>query len=89
MIILGAGSGMSFVPITRLQGRFHRRRAALCALGVVVAIALLPRRPRAAADQHAEAVALSFARCPGAPYCGHLARVVAVGRRVRSGFARL
>jgi hypothetical protein len=33
-------------------------------------------------------VALSFAGCPGAPYCGHLARVVAFGRRVRTSLAR-
>jgi len=33
-------------------------------------------------------VALSFARCPGAPYCGHLARVVAFSRRVRTSLAR-
>jgi predicted MFS family arabinose efflux permease len=60
----------------------------LCALGAVLAIVLLPGRRREAADEHAEAVALSFTRCPGAPYCGHLARVVAFGRRVRGSFAR-
>ncbi len=48
--------------------------AALCAAGVVVALALLPSRRREAGDAHVEAVAMSFARCPGAPYCGHLAR---------------
>jgi hypothetical protein len=26
---------------------------------------------------------LLFARCPGAPYCGHLARLVAFGRGIR------
>src|SRR4051812_6200873 len=57
--------------------------AVLCALGVVVAVTLLPRRRRASEDGQAETVALSFARCPGAPYCGHLARVVAAGRRLR------
>jgi EmrB/QacA subfamily drug resistance transporter len=60
----------------------------LCALGAVFAIALLPGRQRETADEHVEAVALSFSRCPGAPYCGHLARVVAFGRRMRSSFAR-
>jgi MFS family permease len=60
----------------------------LCAIGVVLAITLLPARPRETADQHVETVALSFTRCPGAPYCGHLARVVAFGRRVRSSLAR-
>ena len=31
---------------------------------------------------------MSFARCPGAPYCGHLARVAAWGQRVRVAVAR-
>jgi EmrB/QacA subfamily drug resistance transporter len=62
--------------------------AALCAVGVVVALALLPRRRREAEDAHVEAIAMSFARCPGAPYCGHLARVVAFGRRMRGAVAR-
>ncbi len=60
----------------------------LCAVGVVVALVLLPPRPREASDEHVETVALSFARCPGAPYCGHLARVVALGRRMRGAIAR-
>ena len=34
---------------------------------------------REPADERVQAVALSFTRCPGAPYCGHLARVVADG----------
>ena len=62
--------------------------AALCAAGAVVAITLLPGRPREARDAHIETLALSFARCPGAPYCGHLARVVAFGRRMRGAAAR-
>jgi EmrB/QacA subfamily drug resistance transporter len=61
--------------------------AVLCAIGVVVALALLPGRRRKAEDAHVEAIALSFARCPGAPYCGHLARVVAFGRRMRGAVA--
>jgi EmrB/QacA subfamily drug resistance transporter len=59
--------------------------AILCALGAALALVLLPRRhrePDPKAEQ-VEAVALSFARCPGAPYCGHLARLVAFGRRLR------
>ena len=59
----------------------------LCAVGAVLAITLLPGRRREPADERVEAVALSFTRCPGAPYCGHLARVVAFGRRVRSSLA--
>jgi EmrB/QacA subfamily drug resistance transporter len=62
--------------------------AVLCAVGLVVAVALLPRPRRRAEDEDVETIALSFARCPGAPYCGHLARVVAFGRRMRSGMAR-
>jgi EmrB/QacA subfamily drug resistance transporter len=62
--------------------------AVLCALGAVLAMALLPRRPRKAGDAHVEALAMSFARCPGAPYCGHLARLVAAGRRVRGAVTR-
>jgi EmrB/QacA subfamily drug resistance transporter len=60
----------------------------LCAVGVVVAVALLPRRKRRTEDAQVEAIALSFARCPGAPYCGHLARVAAFGRRVRGAVER-
>jgi len=62
--------------------------AILCAIGVAVALMLLPGRPRAEKDQAAETLAFSFARCPGAPYCGHLTRVVAFGRRVRSAVGR-
>jgi hypothetical protein len=60
----------------------------LCALGALFAIALLPGRRSETADEHVQAVALSFARCPGAPYCGHLARVAALGRRLRGSLAR-
>jgi EmrB/QacA subfamily drug resistance transporter len=60
---------------------------ALCALGAVFAIALLPGRRRDPADEQIEVLALSFARCPGAPYCGYLARTVALGRRVRTRLA--
>lgn len=55
----------------------------LCALGAVFALVLLPGRRREATHEHVEVVALTFARCPGAPYCGHLARVAAFGRRMR------
>jgi EmrB/QacA subfamily drug resistance transporter len=58
--------------------------ALLCALGALFALTLLPGRPREPANEGVKAVSLAFARCPGAPYCGHLARVVAFGRRVRS-----
>ena len=58
--------------------------ALLCAAGVVLAMTLLPGRPRRAEDEHVETLSMAFARCPGAPYCGYLARLVAVGRRVRA-----
>lgn len=59
------------------------------ALGAVFALTLLPGRlRRQQPDDHVEGAALSFARCPGAPYCGHLARVAAFGRRGRSSLAR-
>ena len=62
--------------------------AVLCAVGVAVALALLPRRPREPRDRTLAALAMSVARCPGAPYCGHLARLAAFGRRMRTGAAR-
>src|SRR3954452_844310 len=57
--------------------------AILCAAAAVLALGLLPRRKRAVDNEEAEAVAFSFARCPGAPYCGALARLVGFGRRGR------
>jgi EmrB/QacA subfamily drug resistance transporter len=62
--------------------------AGLCAMGAVFTTVLLPGRRREPADEDVQTVALSFARCPGAPYCGHLARAVAFGRRVRTSVAR-
>jgi MFS family permease len=57
--------------------------AVLCGIALVVAAVLLPGRRRDPEKEDAETIALAFARCPGAPYCGHLARVVAFGRRIR------
>jgi EmrB/QacA subfamily drug resistance transporter len=57
--------------------------AIICAAGAVLALVLLPRRRRVAENEAVEAVAFAFARCPGAPYCGHLARLAAFGRRIR------
>jgi EmrB/QacA subfamily drug resistance transporter len=57
--------------------------AIICAAGAALAFVLLPRRKRDVGNEDVEAVAFSFARCPGAPYCGHLARLVAFGRRIR------
>jgi EmrB/QacA subfamily drug resistance transporter len=61
--------------------------AVLCAMGAVFTIVLLPGRRREPADEDVQTVALSFTRCPGAPYCGHLARAVAFGHRVRTRLA--
>src|SRR3954447_4147541 len=56
--------------------------AILCAAGAALALVLLPRRKRDVNNEEIEAVAFSFARCPGAPYCGALARLVALRRRL-------
>ena len=48
----------------------------------------LPGRRREAEDEQVEAMTISFIRCPGAPYCGHLTRVVAFGRRMRGALPR-
>ncbi len=56
--------------------------AILCAASAALALVLLPRRKRAVENEQAEAIATSFARCPGAPCCGHLARLGALGRRM-------
>jgi EmrB/QacA subfamily drug resistance transporter len=62
--------------------------AIVCAAAAVLAIVLLPGRRREAEDVHVATVAMAFARCPGAPYCGHLARVAAWGHRMRGAVAR-
>jgi EmrB/QacA subfamily drug resistance transporter len=84
---LHGGSSLPLALTHGFKGAFIVA-AALCALGVAVALALLPRRRREPADRHLAALAMSFARCPGAPYCGHLARLVAFGRRARDADAR-
>jgi EmrB/QacA subfamily drug resistance transporter len=60
--------------------------AGLCLIALLLAVSLLPGRPRAQEDVEAQNAALSFARCPGAPYCGALTNVIAFGRRVRHAF---
>ncbi|MFL5839382.1 MAG: MFS transporter [Thermoleophilaceae bacterium] len=84
---LAAGSTLPVALTHGFKGAFIAA-AALCALGLVVAMALLPSPPRRPEDERVATLALSFARCPGAPYCGHLARLVAAGRRVRGAMAR-
>ncbi len=72
---LEAGAPLPVALTHGFKGAFIAA-AALCALGLVVAIALLPSPRRRSADEPVTTRALSFARCPGAPYCGHLARLV-------------
>ena len=79
---LDGGSALPVALTHGFKGAFMVA-ALLCAVGVVLAITLLPGRRREAEDEQVEAMTISFIRCPGAPYCGHLARVVAFGRRVR------
>src|SRR4051812_27311707 len=45
-------------------------------------------RPRKTESANVEAMALSFARCPGAPYCGYVARLAAPDRKVRGAVTR-
>jgi EmrB/QacA subfamily drug resistance transporter len=84
---LGGGATLPAALTHGFKGAFTVA-AVLCAVGLAVALTLLPRRQRQAEDEQVEVVALSFARCPGAPYCGHLAGVVAFGRRMRGALAR-
>jgi MFS family permease len=76
------GSPLSLALTHGFRGAFIVG-AVLCAAGASIAPVLLPRRRRVPADASVEAIALSSARCPGAPNCGHLALVAAFGRRVR------
>jgi MFS family permease len=84
---LDGGSALPFALTHGFKGAFMVA-AVLCALGVVLATTLLPGRPREAENEQVEAITISAIRCPGAPYCGHLARVVAFGRRMRGALAR-
>jgi EmrB/QacA subfamily drug resistance transporter len=79
---LHGGSALASALTHGFKGAFIGG-AVLCASGAIFALALLPGRRREPADEGVKTVALAFARCPGAPYCGYLARVVAFGRRVR------
>jgi EmrB/QacA subfamily drug resistance transporter len=60
---------------------------AFCAIALVAAAVFLPRQRRKVEDAPAEAIALSVARSPGAPSCGHLTRVVALGPNEKRGKA--
>jgi MFS family permease len=62
--------------------------AILCAAAAVLALVLLPGRRREPQDAHIATIAMSVARGPGAPYCGHLTRLATWGHRVRNTVAR-
>jgi EmrB/QacA subfamily drug resistance transporter len=62
--------------------------AILCGVAAVLALVVLPGRRRELEEVDAETVAMSSARCPGAPHAGHLARVAAWGQRARLAVAR-
>jgi len=62
--------------------------AIVCGAAAVLAIVLLPGRRREQEDVDVATIAMSFARCPGAPYCGHLARIAAWGHRMRVAVPR-
>jgi EmrB/QacA subfamily drug resistance transporter len=83
---LDSGSPLPLALTHGFKGAFVVA-AVLCSIGLVVALVFLPPRRRRVADEHVETVALSSARCPGAPYSGHLARVVALGRKTRRAMA--
>jgi predicted MFS family arabinose efflux permease len=68
---LDAGSPLPVALTHGFTGAFVVA-AVLCAVGGLLALALLPSHPRRPEDEHAETLALSSARCPGAPACGHL-----------------
>src|SRR3954469_6977570 len=77
--VTGALDGGSAAPSALTHGftGAFTVSAILCAAAAVVAIVLLPGRRREPADVHVDTVALSSARCPGAPSTGHLVRVAA------------
>jgi EmrB/QacA subfamily drug resistance transporter len=79
---LHGGSALTAALTHGFKGAFIGA-AILCAAAAVLALVLLPRRKRDVGNEDVEAVAFSFARCPGAPYCGALARLATVGRRIR------
>ena len=80
---LRAGAALPVALTHGFKGGFTAA-GILCAASAALALALLPGRKRDVADEHVEVLALSFARCPGAPHCGYLARLVGLSRRIRA-----
>ena len=83
---LASGTTLPLALTHGFKGAFIAA-AGLCAVGLVVALALLPSPARKSVNEHST-LALAFARCPGAPYCGSLARLAAAGRRARGALVR-
>lgn len=79
---LHAGSPLPVALTHGFKGGFIVA-AILCAAAAALATALLPGRKRDPENEQVETIAISFLNCPGAPYCGHLARLVALTRRIR------
>src|SRR5205814_9966893 len=63
---LQGGSALPVALTHGIKGAFAVA-AVLCAIGVVLAVVLLPPRRREHEAQPVEAIALSLTRCPGAP----------------------
>jgi EmrB/QacA subfamily drug resistance transporter len=82
--ITSALDGGSAVPVALTHGftSAFTVSAILCAVAAVLAVVLLPGRRRELGVVQVATAAMASARCPGAPYCGHLARLAAWGRRV-------
>jgi EmrB/QacA subfamily drug resistance transporter len=80
---LGGGAALPAALTHGFKGAFTLA-AIICAAAAVLALVLLPGRKRQTENEGVEIIALSFARCPGAPYCGYLTRLVAIGRRLRA-----
>ena len=75
---LHAGSALPAALTRGFTGSFAVG-AGLCAIGLALALGLMPRPRRAGVATQASTAALASSRCPGAPQCGHLARTVAAG----------
>src|SRR3954452_20400076 len=71
---LDGGSSLPAALVHGFTGAFTVS-AIVCAAAAVLAIVLIPGRRHEPRD--VATIAMSVARCPGAPYCGYLARLVA------------
>jgi hypothetical protein len=82
--IATSAASSSARSVRGLSARRSRRRSTGSRPAAIASSSIADSRANSVVrNEGVETVALSFARCPGAPYCGHLARVVAFGRRLR------